>query len=112
MLLYLLAVIIDEPALTVPPPLPASAQAAPHFYLKPPAAVCDKSRDPGEIVVCGNQDADKRYRLQPIDPQQYADAPIRAETNVAGGVLGTTVQQVGVGGFVSNRVMLNFKIKF
>ena len=113
MLLYLLAVIIDEPALTVPPPLPASVQAQPpHFFLKPPAAACDKSKDADEVVVCGNQDADKRYRLQPVDPTQYADPPIRAEAQVAGGTLGLTANTVMVGGVPSNRVMLNFKIKF
>lgn len=111
MLLYLLAAIADEPAATVPPPLPASA-LAPHNYLKLPPATCDRSKDLDEVVVCAEQDPDKRYRLQSIDEQKYADPPVRAETKFAGGTLGLTANTVMVGGVPSNRIMLNFKIKF
>jgi hypothetical protein len=111
MLLYLLAAIADEPAVTVPPPLPASA-LPPHNYLKLPPATCDRSSDSGEVVVCAERDPDKRYRLQSIDEQKYVDPPVRAETKFAGGVLGITGQPTTVGGFPSNRIMLTFKIKF
>jgi len=111
MLLYLLAAIADEQAATMPPLLAASA-LPPHNYLKLPPATCDKSKDLGEVVVCAEQEPDRRYRLQPIDPQQYVDPPIRAETHVAGGTLGLTANTVMVGGVPSNRIMLNFKIKF
>ena len=103
--------IIEEPAASVPPPLPAPAEAA-HIYLKPPPVDCDKSPDAGEIVVCANHDANAKYRLQTVDPTLYADQPIRAETRVAGGTLGLTANRVMVGGVPSNRIMLNFKIKF
>lgn len=108
MLLYLLAVMIEEPVATAPPP-PLQTAAPPHNYLKPPPATCDKSSI-DEVVVCGGQD--ERYRLRPIDGDKYADPPIRAETNFAGGVLGVAGAQTTVGGFPSNRIMLNFKIKF
>jgi hypothetical protein len=109
MLLYLLAVVMDGP-LVAESPAALPATAPPHNYLRPPIEGCDRSGD--EIVVCGDKDADERYRFHPIDDQRYADTPIRAETNVLGGTLGTTVSQAGVGGFPSNRIMLNFKIKF
>ena len=108
MLLYLLAVVIDEPAATQPVSAPEQA-APPHNYLKPPPAHCEKG-NAEEVVVCGGQD--ERYRLHPIDADEYADAPIRAQTGVAGGVLGAAASRVAVGGFPSNRIMLNFKIKF
>jgi hypothetical protein len=107
MLLYLLAAVIDEPVATLPPSaLPPTAP--PHNYLKP-LSVCDKG-SADEVVVCGRQD--ERYRLHPVDADKYADAPIRAETGVAGGVLGVTASRVMLGGTPSNRVMLNFRIKF
>ena len=111
MLLYLLAAIADEPAATVPPALPASAQATPHFYLKPPA-LCDQSQDSGEIVVCAERDADKRYRLQNLDGRKYADAPVRAQAHMGADTLGVGGKQASVGGFPSNRVMVTFTVPF
>ena len=108
MLLYLLAVIIDEPAAAEPLPV-QQRPAPPHNYLKPPPVLCDKG-NADEVVVCGGQD--ERYRLHPVDADKYADPPIRAEVGVAGGVLGLTASQVMLGGTSSNRIMLNFKIKF
>ena len=107
MLLYLLAVVIDEPAGPAPPAL--QRPAPPHNYLKPPPASCDEG-SVDEVVVCGGQD--ERYRLHSVDGDKYADAPIRAEVRVAGGVLGLTASQAMLGGTASNRIMLNFKIKF
>jgi hypothetical protein len=107
MLLYLLAVMIDEPVTTEPPSV-LQRPAPPHNYLKPPA-YCDRG-NADEVVVCGGRD--ERYRLHPVDGDEYADAPVRAEVRVAGGVLGLTASQVMLGGTASNRIMLNFKIKF
>ena len=95
-----------------PPTTPAEAVAPPHVYLHALESECDHRAPSDEIVVCASKDADKRYRLQPIDPKQYADAPIRAETNLAGGLLGVASSRASVGGFPSNRIMLNFKLKF
>ena len=108
MLALLLAAAIGDPAAPPPPP----AVSPPIIYLHPRTDGCDRRESSDEVVVCADKDADKRYRLQPIDPQRYADAPIRAETNFAGGVLGVAGQQKSVGGFPSNRFMLNFKLKF
>jgi hypothetical protein len=110
MLAYLLAIMIDQAATEPPPALPIAAP--PHVFLKPPPISCDANHDTDEVVVCGNKEGDARYRLKPIDDQLYDDAPIRAETGVAGGVLGVTANRVMVGGVPSNRVMLNFKLKF
>jgi hypothetical protein len=109
MLLYLLAIAIEEPAAPLPPTVLPPPAAPIHNYLKPPPVTCDKSSI-DEVVVCAGRD--DRYRLRPVDGDQYADAPIRAETKFAGGVLGITGGQTNVGGFPSNRIMLNFKIKF
>jgi hypothetical protein len=100
---------MDEP-IAAEPPAALPAAAPPHNYLHPLALGCDRNGD--EIVVCADKDANTRYRFKPIDDQKYADAPIRAETNFAGGVLGVTGSPTMVGGFPSNRIMLNFKIKF
>jgi hypothetical protein len=89
----------------------ASPATPPHVYLHPTTDGCDRSAK-DEVVVCADKDADKRYRLQPIDNGKYADRPIRAETGIGGGVLGIAGAQTSVGGFPSNRIMLNFKIKF
>ena len=85
---------------------------APHIYLHRPADGCDGQSSKDEVVVCADKDADKRYRLHPIDTGKYADPPVRAETKFAGGVLGIAGSQTSVGGFPSNRIMLSFKIKF
>lgn len=109
MLLYLLAAVIDEPAANVPPPALQSA-APPHNYLKP-LSTCDRG-DANEVVVCAERDADRRYRLKPMDERQYADAPIRAQTNLGVDTLGVGTKQADVGGFPSNRLMITFTIPF
>ena len=108
MLALLLAAATGTPA-TAPPSAPAPPAT---ILLHPPIDGCGRRESSDEVVVCADRDADNRYRLKPIDPQLYADAPIRAETNFAGGVLGIAGQQKSVGGFPSNRMMLSFKIKF
>ena len=89
----------------------AEIAAPPHVYLHPPKDACDRGAGNEEVVVCANRDHD-RYRLKPDERQTYADPPIRAETQVAGGTLGLTANRLMLGGAASNRVMLNFKIKF
>jgi hypothetical protein len=108
MLPYLLALAIAEPTTSEPPPA-LTAAAPPHNYLKPPSVTCDRS-NLDEVVVCAGQE--DRYRLRPVDGDEYSDPPIRAERNFAGGVLGIGGDQANVGGFPSNRMMLSFKIKF
>jgi hypothetical protein len=109
MLLSLLAAAIDESAVPVSPTaIPAPAGPI-HNYLKPPPVTCDRS-NLDEVVVCAGQE--DRYRLRPVDGDEYSDPPIRAERNFAGGVLGIGGDQANVGGFPSNRMMLSFKIKF
>jgi hypothetical protein len=117
LVLMLAAGAAPTPAQAAATPVAASSSPAaspatpPHLYLHPTADGCDRSAK-DEVVVCADKDADKRYRLQPIDNGKYADRPIRAETRIAGGVLGIAGGQTSVGGFPSNRIMLNFKIKF
>ena len=108
MLALLLAAATGTPATA---PAPAAAPPS-NILLHPPIDGCGRRESSDEVVVCADRDADKRYRLKPIDPQLYADPPIRAETNFAGGVLGLAGQQKSVGGFPSNRIMFSYKIKF
>jgi len=110
MLLYLLAATIVQPAADEPPPA-LQPSSPPHNFLKLPPATCGKG-NMDEIVVCGARDADKRYRLQPVDGRAYAEAPIRAKTNIGPDTLDIGGKQATVGGFPSNRFMITFTIPF
>lgn len=87
----------------------------------PPLPIPDKPRrvrdcpagdsEYSEVVVCGRPDQDQ-YRLKPL-PSRYADSTLpRAEVALGDGKLAADVEQVGVGGFPSNRIMLRFKLPF
>ena len=92
MLLYLLAVVMDEPSA-----LPgAQPDAPPHIYLHPPADGCD-SRAADEVVVCGSKDLDKRYRLQSEDDARYQQKPVRAEAKIGGATLALRADPVKIG---------------
>jgi len=104
---FLLVAVTDSADAEIPAPI----AAPPHVYLHPPTDACENRAASDEVVVCANKDRD-RYRLKPEEGQVYADSPIRAETQVAGGTLGLTANRLMLGGASSNRVMLNFKIKF
>jgi hypothetical protein len=106
MLALLLAAIVEEA--TAPSPTPV---APPHVYLHPPGG-CDSRASPDEVVVCANKDADKQYRLQPVDGSRYADKPMRAQMKIGGGTAGVEASQAGVGGWPSNRIMLTLKFPF
>jgi hypothetical protein len=81
MLLYVLAVVMDEAPISA-----ARPDAPPHVYLHPPTDGCD-SRDADEVVVCGSKDLDKRYRLQSSDDARYQQKPIRAEAKIGNATL-------------------------
>lgn len=71
---------------------------------------CDRQAPAGDtIVVCGRRDKDK-YRV-PRLPDVNADYGV-AETSVAGAKVGVETEQVDVGGFPSNRVMVRVKVPF
>lgn len=110
MLLYLLAATIAQP-LADEPPAALQPSTLPHNYLKLPSETCGKGNI-DEVVVCGARDADKRYRLQAIDERQYAEAPIRAKTNIGPDTLDVGGKQATVGGFTSNRLMITFTVPF
>jgi hypothetical protein len=106
---YLLAVVIDTPA----PPAAAAPEAPPHIYLHPPTDGCDSRAASDEVVVCANKDADAKYRLQPTDPHQYDDKPVRAEMKLFGdSTLKAHVDEVGLGGATSKRAMITFTMPF
>lgn len=63
----------------------------------------------GDIVVCGRRGKD-RYRIPPLPPVNEGLGT--AEREIAGVHAGAHVEQVGVGGFPSNRIMAGIKIKF
>ncbi|HMI18303.1 MAG TPA: hypothetical protein VK533_02030 [Sphingomonas sp.] len=105
MLLYLLAVVMDEP-----PALPAAqADAPPHIYLHPPTDGCD-SRSADEVVVCGSKDLDARYRLKPVENDKgFEDKPLLAAMKLGKGALSLHGAN-GVDG--TTAAMITFKIPF
>jgi len=109
MLLFLLAATTNLTTAAEPPP--ALQPSPPHNYLKLPPTTCGKGNI-DEVVVCGARDADKRYRLQSIGEQKYAEAPIRAKKNFGPDTLDIGGKQANVGGFTSNRFMITFTVPF
>lgn len=71
---------------------------------------CRPDSSSTEVVVCGSRSADERYRLKPL-PDRYEDKPLRASTTLGDGATAEiAAEQTDLGsGFVSKRMMLNFK---
>ncbi|MEH3157841.1 MAG: 5'-nucleotidase [Sphingomonas taxi] len=90
------------------PSLPAELRPA-----KPaaPARPCGETDAQGEIVVCGrDREAD---RLRPVDPNRYAEKPIRATTHIGKVAAAAEVEQGGLpDGRSAPRAMLHFKLPF
>ena len=69
-----------------------------------------KSND-DEIVVCGRKNGHSPYRISQPPPRQ-SDLP-KAELQLSDGISAAAeTENVDVGGFPSNRVMVRLKIKF
>jgi len=65
-----------------------------------------------DVVVCGRRD-DDRYRLPPQHPTSEAKEGLgRAETRIGNARVGAETEQVDVGGFPSNRIMVRIKVPF
>lgn len=72
---------------------------------------CVPARRGEEVVVCANRNGENPYRLK--QPARKERGPVKAQMQVADGVTaGAETENVDVGGFPSNRLMLRFKIKF
>ena len=70
-----------------------------------------KAEDSGEVVVCANRNGESPYRLKD-DPPVEEILP-KAEVQVAQGAsVSAETENADVGGWPSNRVMLNLKVKF
>ena len=110
MLAYLLAMVFEAQP-PVEPLLPAAVAPPISLHIAHP---CARGSSADEIVVCGKQDMDARYRLRPADAGAYADAPVRAEIGIFGNgklSLHNEDGQVG-GGQKSRRMMLTLKLPF
>lgn len=73
-----------------------------------------RPNDPGDdVTVCGSRSASERYRFQPL-PDRYEEKPVRASTALGEGTTAEiAAEQKDLGsGFVSKRMMLNFKFLF
>lgn len=86
------------------PPVPA-----PPLARKP----CLPNESATDVVVCGSRSAAERYRLRPLS-DRYEEKPLRAATALNDS---TTAEIAGEqkdfgSGFVSQRIMLNFKFAF
>lgn len=73
-------------------------------------APCTRSSEAGEITVCGS--TEQPYRLKSDLPKSDELRLPKAEVSALGGKATIETEQVGVGGFPSNRVMLRMKWKF
>lgn len=70
-----------------------------------------KSAD-GEVVVCANRNGDSPYRLRDAPPAQQQALP-DGQVQIADGLTGSAeTENVDVGGFPSERLMLRLKVKF
>ncbi len=90
------------------PPVPADLRPA-----KPAAAAvpCGEPDAAGDVVVCGRgRDAD---RLRPVDPDRYADKPVRAATRIGNARLVAEAEQGTLpNGQSAPRAMLRLKLPF
>jgi hypothetical protein len=79
--------------------------------LGPPVKPRCPEAAPGEIVVCARND--EQYRLRPL-PEKFArkgegDAQVDLGDGAA---VAVEAERAGVGGVISNRAMVRFKLKF
>ena len=103
MLLYLLAVVIEEPAA-----VSASANSTPpHVYLHPTTG-CDSRASSDEIVVCAKK-GDEQYRVHSVDETGYQAKPIRAEMKIGRATLSLHGANGADG---KTAMMLTFKLPF
>ncbi|MFN3433167.1 MAG: 5'-nucleotidase [Sphingomonas sp.] len=90
------------------PPVPPELRPA-----KPATAAvpCGEPDAAGDVVVCGrDRNAD---RLRPVDPDRYAERPIRAATRIGKvGVSAQAEQGTLPNGQSAPRAMLHFKLPF
>ncbi|WP_420140419.1 hypothetical protein [Sphingomonas sp.] len=104
--LSLLAVVTSPPDQpdTVPPPR--------HFLKGAEERGCAAGDNRGEVVVCGREDVQERYRLRIEADDRFVEKPVRAEADILGGKASIHGEQAGIGGFVSNRAMLTIAWPF
>jgi hypothetical protein len=77
--------------------------------LATPAPSCAAS-SADDVVVCGRRDKD-RYRIPPeYRTTDTREGLGRAETRIGNARVGAVTEQVNVGGFPSNRIMLRIKV--
>ncbi|HWI85539.1 MAG TPA: hypothetical protein VNT42_04345 [Sphingomonas sp.] len=103
-LMFLLAIAIEPPAVEAADPAP------PHIYLHPPADRCDSRTSSDEVVVCANRNADQQYRLKRSDDHRYDQKPVRAEVRLFGN--STLAAHADSGMFGSKRLMITFALPF
>jgi hypothetical protein len=99
----------DSPPVTIASP--AGAESG-HFQVPlfiPNGPRCPPHQ-PDEIVVCAEDP--ETFRLRPL-PNKFADPVPQAWLKIGENTtMGTELESAGVGGQVSNRVMIRGKLKF
>lgn len=101
-MVLVLAQVVAGPVLPAP-----RAPASPAEGTCPPAVTAD------EVVVCGRPDQEA-FRLRPLPPR-YTDPTLpKAETGLFGGAAkaAVEVENAGIGGVPSNRLMFRLKTPF
>jgi len=109
MLALMLAAAIAGPPADAGQPAPAGASAQ---ILLHPTGSCDSLGSSSEVVVCGDKDANARYRLQPVDGSRFQDKLPRLKTRLGGGTAALAAAPAKVGGWQSNRIMVTLEFPF
>lgn len=103
-LFFVVQEVVATPQPVAGPERPSTA--VPTHVAKP----CRPDSSSTEVTVCGSRSADERYRLRPLS-DRYEEKPLRASTTLGDGATAeVAAEQKDLGsGFVSKRMMLNFK---
>ncbi|MCW1430047.1 hypothetical protein [Novosphingobium sp. JCM 18896] len=100
------------PADAVPVPIEAPAPVITGRFnvLGPPVKPRCPPSPSGEIVVCAQDN--EQFRLRPLpDRYEQKDDPLELKLSENASAK-AEVERAGVGGFVSNRIMMKMKLKF
>jgi hypothetical protein len=97
---------------TSPPEQQEGAPPPRHFLKGAEERGCAAGNSRGEVVVCGREDAQERYRLRVEADDRFVEKPVRAEADILGGKAAIRGEQAGIGGFISNRAMLSIAWPF
>ncbi|WP_294392147.1 hypothetical protein [uncultured Sphingomonas sp.] len=93
-----------------PPPGPTPPR---HFLNGTEQRGCEEAARKDEVLVCGREDAQERYRLRADADDRFAQQPLRAEAKVFGNTtMKAHAKQANVGGISAPRAMVTLSWPF